>query len=50
MKYLAWFHIWLTLVWFLWRQVKVDGLGNKIHWWDALSWATDFAYRGINEV
>jgi len=41
MKYLFICWRWLYRAWFLWRVVKYDGLGNKISFWDAVTWAAD---------
>lgn len=35
--------------WYLWRHVKHDGLGNKITLWEAILWAADFKFWGIEE-
>lgn len=38
----------LRFAWFLWHDVKYDGLGNKIEWWIALPWAWDLKWWGFN--
>lgn len=42
-----WFRLRFT--WYLWREVKYDGLGHKIQWWYALSWAWDLKWWGLDE-
>ena len=37
----------LAMAWYLWRQVKFDGLGNRIRWWEVWQWAGDEVYWGI---
>ena len=43
--------LWFILrgAWYLWRHVKYDGCGNRIHLWEAIPWAADFKYWGIEE-